>query len=122
MWCVMALLVSACGSDKEPMRPVDGKFRATVEGSDDPGVVIVGVDVYWAGDGRVDVRLGDGLFPGGLPVLKGVVLNEGNEVLNEGPVDFDGGADPHQVRLEGVIAPEALDLELTVTPPDGTPY
>jgi hypothetical protein len=111
--CVVMALLSACGSDKGPMRPVDAKFRATVEGDGVPAGSVVSVDVFWLGDGYVDIRLADvdGVVPGP-DELKGVLLKDGNEVLNDGPVPSDGGE--FQVRLEGVIAPEAFELDLTV--------
>ena len=44
MYLAAAFLVSACGSDKDPMRPVDGKFRATVEGEGVPAGSVITVE------------------------------------------------------------------------------
>lgn len=113
--CAAAMAVAiapmACGSSEE-MRPVDGKFRATVEGDGVPAGSVVSVDVFWLGDGYVDFRIADvdGVVPGP-DELKGVLLKDGNAVLNEGPVP-DARGEEVEVRLEGVIAPERIDLEL----------
>lgn len=116
--CTLCVLAAACGDDEKTIRPVDAKFSATVQGDGVPEGTVVSVDVYWLGDDKVDVRFDDveDVIPGP-DELKGVGLKPGNDVLNEGPVPLEDGGDPHQVRLEGNIDPNALDLELSDTPP-----
>jgi len=115
------LLTAGCGTDPGPARPVDAKFSATVTGDGVPDGYVVSVDVFWRGDGKVDVSFTDvdGLLPGP-KTLEGVALQDGNEVLNEGDIALQKGAKPHHVRLEGLLGPEEIDLELTDTPPGGT--
>src|SRR5687768_18447701 len=102
------MLLAACGSSET--RPVDAKFRAAVEGDGVPDGSVVSVDVYWLGNGSVDVRFDDveGALPGP-DELKGVVLQDDNGVLSEGRVEVVEGEESHQVRLEGSIAPDALE-------------
>lgn len=115
---LIVALPLACGSPET--QAVDAKFRATVEGDGVAEGSVASVDVYWLGEGSVEVRFddADGVIPGP-DELKGVVLQEGNAVLTEGMLEVEKGGTKHLIRLEGRIGPDAIDVRLTDTPPEG---